>query len=70
MGKRNYFIAFVRNEDNFDWCVFETTDYEYAHRIFEGVAIPPEYDKKELRVTDEPIDTYLSYEVLECAPMA
>ena len=65
----NYFIVFVRDNDDFEWCVFETTGEEYAVRIFDGLVIPPEYDRKELRVTKEPIDTHLSYEVIKSVPM-
>ena len=50
--------------------MFETTGKEYAVEIFKGLVIPPEYDRKELRATEESGDTHLSYEVLESVPMA
>lgn len=59
----NYFIAMIRKEDGFDWCIMESTDYDYIYRVFEDMVKPPEYDI-ELRATEEDIDTYLSYEVL------
>lgn len=71
MEKRlNYFVVFVRDTDDFEWRVFETTGKEYAVEIFKGLVIPPEYDRKELRATEESGDTHLSYEVLESVPMA
>ncbi len=59
----NYFIAFI-DENDFDWCVFETTDKNYAYRVYEDLVPPPEY-YKELRKTSEPIDTYLSYDIID-----
>jgi hypothetical protein len=58
----NYFIAFI-DENDFDWCVFETTDENYAYRVYEDLVPPPEY-YKELRCTNESIDTYLDYDIL------
>lgn len=58
----NYFIVFI-GEYDFDWCVFETTDENYAYRVYEDLVPPPEY-YKELRQTSEPIDTYLYYDIL------
>lgn len=59
----NYFISFV-SDDDFDWCVFETTDKNYAKRVYDDLVPPPEY-YKELRKTSEPIDTYLSYDIID-----
>lgn len=58
----NYFICFINSED-FDWCALETTDMEYAHRVFEDLLAPPGW-KMELRCTEEDIDTYINYELL------
>lgn len=58
----NYFIAFMR-EDEFEWCVLQTTDEEYAYRVFEDISAPPGYNV-ELRCTEEDIETYRTYEVL------
>lgn len=58
----NYFICFI-GDDEFDWCVFDTTNKNYALRVYEDLVPPPEY-YKELRCTKEPIDTYLSYDIL------
>ena len=58
----NYFIVFMR-EDDFEWCVFSTDDYDYAVKVFEDLSTPP-YWNMELRETKEDIDTYETYEVL------
>ena len=58
----NYFIAFM-TEDEFDWCVLQTTDEEYAYRVFEDLDAPPGFNV-ELRCTTEDIETYRTYEVL------
>ena len=57
-----YFITFIR-EDEFEWCVFNTHNKEYAYKTFEDLFSPPEYDM-ELRVTNEPIETFRNYDVL------
>ena len=59
----NYFIAFVR-DDEFEWCVFRTTDKDYAIKVFEDLDAPPEYTA-ELRCTTEDIETYKSYDVMK-----
>lgn len=58
----NYFIVFY-NEEEFEWCVLETTDEVYAYRVFEDLSAPPDWNM-ELRCTEEPVETYRSYEVL------
>ena len=59
----NYYIAFISGKD-FDWCVFETTNKNYAKRVYNDLAPPPEY-YKELRCTEEPIDIHVTYDVME-----
>lgn len=59
----NYFIVFL-SEDDWDWCVFETTNENYAYKVYEDLVPPPEY-YKELRCTNESIETYRTYDVLE-----
>ncbi len=59
----NYFIAFIR-KDEFEWCVFETTDEKYAYKVFDDLCAPPGYNM-ELRCTPEPIETYRSYGILK-----
>lgn len=58
----NYFIAFM-TEDEFEWCVLQTTDEDYAYKVFEDLSAPPGYNM-ELRCTTENIETYRTYEVL------
>lgn len=58
----NYFIVFI-NEEEFEWCVLETTDYEYALMVFEDLSAPPGWNM-ELRATYESVETYRTYEVL------
>ena len=58
----NYYIAFL-NEEGFEWCVLQTTDKEYAYKVFEDMCPPPGYNM-ELRATEEDIDTHINYEVL------
>ncbi len=58
----NYFISFIDDAD-FEWCVLETTDKEYAVRAFDDMSAPPGY-RMELRATTEPVETYRTYEVL------
>lgn len=58
----NYYIAFI-TEDGFDWCVLESTDYDYIYRVFEDLSAPPGFNM-ELRVTEEDVDTHVTYEVL------
>ena len=58
----NYFIAFI-SEEEFEWCVLETTDYEYALMVFEDLSAPPGWNM-ELRATYESVETYRTYEVL------
>ena len=63
MGK-TYFINLV-NKDGFAWCLLYNNDIAYVKGTFDIIAIPPEYEKAELCVTDEDIDTCLSYDILE-----
>lgn len=58
----NYYIAYI-NKDGLDWAVFQTTDEEYARRVFEDLSTIPGWNM-ELRATEEDIDTHLHYEVL------
>lgn len=58
----NYYIAYI-NKDGLDWAVFQTTDEEYAYRVFEDLSTIPGWNI-ELRATEEDIDTHLHYEVL------
>lgn len=58
----NYFITFF-NKDEFEWCVLQTTDEEYAYKVFEDLSAPPDWNM-ELRCTTENIETYRTYEVL------
>ena len=58
----NYFIAFIA-EDEFEWCVMESTDFDYISKIYESMSAPPGYNT-ELRATEEDIETYRTYEVL------
>lgn len=58
----NYFISFMHKEGD-EWCVFFTTDEEYAYKVFEDLCPPPNWNM-ELRCTKEDIETYLDYEVL------
>lgn len=59
----NYYIALV-NKYGEDWGLIESTDKNYLQNIMEHLALPPEYEKMELRETAEPIDTHLHYEVI------
>lgn len=59
----NYFIAFI-GEDEFEWCVLQTTDKEYATKVFKDLDSPPGWNM-ELRATEESIETYRSYYVLD-----
>lgn len=61
----NYFISFIDSEGN-DWCIMESTDYDYLCRVFEDMSAPPEY-RMESRGTNESVDTCLTWEVLRYA---
>ena len=58
----NYFIVFLR-EDDYEWCVFQTTSEDYANRVFDDLCSPP-YWNMELRATEEDVDTYTTCCVL------
>lgn len=58
----NYFIVFM-GDDEFEWCVLQSTDFAYITKVYEEMSAPPGYSM-ELRVTREPIETYRSYDVL------
>ena len=62
MGYEHYFIALI-DKDGMDWCILESSDYDYIYRVFENMSAPPEYDM-ELRGTTEDIDTYFTWDVL------
>ena len=57
-----YYIALIDDND-MDWCILESDDYDYLLDIFEKMSAPPGYNM-ELRRRDEDIDTHLFYEVL------
>lgn len=59
----NYMISFV-NEEGFDWCLYETTNYDKAYDFFNAIAPPPGWSV-ELRETDEDVDVFISYTVLD-----
>ena len=42
----NYFIAFI-GEDEFEWCVLQTTDKEYATKVFKDLDSPPGWNTYE-----------------------
>ena len=58
-----YFIVFIHDDNESEWCIFETKDSDYALKVFYDICTPPEY-KKELRKTYEPLETYRTYEVI------
>ena len=60
---KNYIVVFINDEDEFEWCVVETTDETYARRVCRDMTPPPEY-RVELRAITEPVETYRSYEVV------
>ena len=62
----NYFIVFIAR-DGFEWCVLESTNKSYAQRVFDDLALPPDYEEMELRCTDESVDVHLHYDVLDYA---
>lgn len=57
-----YFIVMM-NEDEFEWCVLETEDEDYARRVFEDFCTLPGWNA-ELRCTMESVETYRTYDVL------
>lgn len=57
-----YFISFI-DENEIDWCILTSSDYDYIYRIFQDICFPSEYII-ELRGTDEDIETCLDWEVL------
>lgn len=58
----NYLIMLIDENDD-DWCVFTTTDYDYAIDLFDRMTPPPGYNM-ELRETTEDVDTYVDYLVI------
>lgn len=60
--KKTYYISIVK-KDGFEWGLMESLDYDYIEKIFNLMAIPPEYSYMELRGTTEDIDTHLNYDV-------
>lgn len=57
-----YFIVFY-DKDEFEWAVFQTRDKEYANKVFDDLFPLPGYNM-ELRCTAEPIETFMTYDVL------
>lgn len=57
-----YFIVMM-NEEEFEWCVLQTEDEDYARRVFEDFCTLPGWNA-ELRCTMEDIETHISYDVL------
>ena len=58
-----YFIAFIDGED-FEWCVFQSEDKDFACKVYDNLCCPPEY-RMELRSTVEPLETYRTYDVIK-----
>ena len=59
----NYFIVFLA-EDGWEWCALYTKNLNYAKKVYDDITPPPEY-YKELRQTEEPLDTYISFDVID-----
>ena len=57
-----YFIVLM-NKDEFEWCVLQTEDEEYAMKVFEDFDTLPGWNV-ELRCTKEDVETYKTYDVI------